>query len=99
MTAAVIWLALKELGASNIALYDEVSQLVLAHFSPISLTWAELDRLRYEASKQDTERIRVNLIHSDQTKRCVYRRLEVKQNAILQLDTLCQLYNELIRPA
>ena len=60
---------------------------------PVSLTWVELDRIRYEARKQDTERIRVNLIHSNQSKRCVYRRLEVKQNAVLQLDTLCQFYS------
>ena len=33
MTAAVIWLALKELGASDVALYDEVSRLVLTHCS------------------------------------------------------------------
>lgn len=33
MTAAVIWLALKELGASDVALYDEVSRLAAVHCS------------------------------------------------------------------
>ena len=35
MTAAVIWLALKELGATDVALYDEVSIYIGSHWDQL----------------------------------------------------------------
>jgi hypothetical protein len=55
MTAGVLWLGLNILGVRNVGIYDEVMTLY-SLFSNKSLTSnSELDRLRHETRKQNTE--------------------------------------------